>query len=263
MYDATTRALALARVRAGESLRSVSRSAGINRATLREWRERDGAYAPGMRCPCPRCAGESLPLVPYLYVLGQYLGDGCISMMGRTWVLRVATCDWYPAIREELVQAISALVSNPIHFVGREGCTYVQCITKQWLHLLPQHGAGVKHERPIVLEPWQVDLVDTDPRPLIRGLIHSDGWRGTNWTTKSVGGTTKKYTYPRYQFSNRSADIRGIFTDALDRLASPGGRATSGRSRSPAATQLQHSTSSSAPRPEPARRCGGYGHHSV
>jgi len=52
-----------------------------------------------------------------------------------------------------------------------------------------------------------------DPR-----IIHSDGWRGTNWTTRTVGGTTKKYTYPRYQFSNRSADIRGIFTGALDRL---------------------------------------------
>ena len=100
----------------------------------------------------------------------------------------------------------------------REGCTYVGCITKQWLHLLPQHGVGVKHERPIVLEPWQVALVDAEPRPLIRGLIHSDGWRGTNWTTKTVGGTTKRYTYPRYQFSNRSADIRRIFTDALDRL---------------------------------------------
>ena len=91
-------------------------------------------------------------------------------------------------------------------------------ITRQWLHLLPQHGVGRKHERPIRLEPWQLELVDLDPRPLIRGLLHSDGWRGTNWTTKTVGGTTKKYTYPRYQFSNRSADIRRIFTDALDQL---------------------------------------------
>jgi hypothetical protein len=33
-----------------------------------------------------------------------------------------------------------------------------------------------------------------------------------------VGGTTKRYTYPRYQFSNESADIKRIFTDALDQL---------------------------------------------
>ena len=138
--------------------------------------------------------------------------------MGRTWVLRIATCDDYPAVRAEVVEAIGQLVANPVHLVASAGCTYVGCITKQWLHLLPQHGAGVKHERPIVLEPWQVELVDADPRPLIRGLIHSDGWRGTNWTTRTVGGTTKRYTYPRYQFSNRSADIRGILTDALDRV---------------------------------------------
>ena len=69
-----------------------------------------------------------------------------------------------------------------------------------------------------MLEPWQRELVAGDPRPLIRGLIHSDGWRGTNWTERRVAGTTKRYTYPRYQFSNRSADIRGIFTDALDLL---------------------------------------------
>jgi hypothetical protein len=122
-------------------------------------------------------------------------------------------------IKAETVAAIHVLVDNPVNFVASQGCTYVNCITRQWLHLFPQHGAGVKHERPIVLERWQRELVARDPRPLIRGLIHSDGWRGTNWTTKTVGGTTKKYTYPRYQFSNRSDDIRGIFTDALDLLA--------------------------------------------
>ena len=221
MYDANTRTLALDRINAGESLRSISQSAGINRSTLREWRDRNGAFTPQHECRCLSCTGQPPPLQPYLYLLGQYLGDGCISKMGRTWVLRIATCDAYPGIRAEVVAAIRAIVTHRVHFVESQGCTYVNCITKQWLHLLPQHGTGVKHERAIVLEPWQVDLVDTDPRPLIRGLIHSDGWRGTNWTQKTVGGTTKRYTYPRYQFSNRSDDIRGIFTDALDRLAIP------------------------------------------
>jgi len=218
MYDADVRTIALARIRAGDSLRSVSIATGINRSTLREWRERNGAFAPKLDCPCPRCQGEQPPLRPYVYLLGQYLGDGCISRMGRTWVLRVTTCDAYPGIRNEVVAAIQQLVANPVHFVSRDGCTNVQCITKQWLHLLPQHGPGRKHERSIVLEPWQQELIAQDPRPLVRGLIHSDGWRGTNWTKRSVGGTTKKYTYPRYMFSNRSDDIRGIFTDALDLL---------------------------------------------
>jgi hypothetical protein len=98
------------------------------------------------------------------------------------------------------------------------GCKSVESTTKHWLCMLPQHGVGRKHERPIVLEAWQRELLGQDPRPLVRGLLHSDGWRGTNWTVKTVGGERKRYTYPRYQISNRSADIRHIFTEALDQL---------------------------------------------
>jgi hypothetical protein len=50
------------------------------------------------------------------------------------------------------------------------------------------------------------------PRLLLRGLIHSDGYRGTN---RIQGGA---YSYPRYMFSNRSADIRDIFAGACRRV---------------------------------------------
>jgi hypothetical protein len=100
----------------------------------------------------------------------------------------------------------------------RVGCVAVESTTQHWLCAFPQHGPGHKHERRIVLEPWQQALVEADPRPLVRGLVHSDGCRVMNWTEQRVAGTTKRYTYPRYFFSNVSADIRGIFTDALDRL---------------------------------------------
>ena len=46
--------------------------------------------------------------------------------------------------------------------------------------------------------------------PSSRGLLHSDGCRVLNW----VNGTP----YPRYHFSNVSADIRGIFGRACDQL---------------------------------------------
>src|SRR3954462_8486913 len=133
MYDATTRARALAQLETGVSLRRIALQTGINRSTLREWREREGAFAPGLQCPCPRCAGALPALRPYLYVLGQYLGDGCISTMGLTWVLRVASCDSYPGIRAELAESSSARLAHPVHFVGAPGCTDVQCITQQWL----------------------------------------------------------------------------------------------------------------------------------
>jgi hypothetical protein len=41
-------------------------------------------------------------------------------------------------------------------------------------------------------------------------LIHSDGSRDLNW----VNGKS----YPRYQFSNNSSDIREIFTNTCDVL---------------------------------------------
>jgi hypothetical protein len=64
------------------------------------------------------------------------------------------------------------------------------------------------------LADWQQRLVEQAPGALLRGLIHTDGWRGLN----RVRVKGREYEYPRYQFSNRSDDIRRIFTDACDRL---------------------------------------------
>jgi hypothetical protein len=66
----------------------------------------------------------------------------------------------------------------------------------------PQHGAGRKHMRPIVLEPWQRKITRRFPRELLRGLIHSDGCRTTNrFKTKLPSGRVAAYEYPRYFFS--------------------------------------------------------------
>lgn len=83
----------------------------------------------------------------------------------------------------------------------------------------PQHGPGMKHLRPIVLADWQREIVEADPRPFLRGLIHSDGCRSMNrFTTKLPSGRVAEYAYARYFFSNMSADIRGLFCDACDQL---------------------------------------------
>jgi hypothetical protein len=56
--------------------------------------------------------------------------------------------------------------------------------------------------------------VDSQPGHFLRGLIHTDGWRGLN----RVFVKGRWYEYPRYQFSSRSDDIRRLFTDACDRI---------------------------------------------
>lgn len=65
---------------------------------------------------------------------------------------------------------------------------------------------------------WQREIVDSHPKALLRGLIHSDGNRHINEVTRKFASGPKRYRYPRYMFTNASTDILGIFTDALDLL---------------------------------------------
>ena len=74
----------------------------------------------------------------------------------------------------------------------------------------------MKHTRKIELAEWQAEIVRDHPWEFIRGLIHSDGCRITNWTEKLVSGERKRYEYSRYFFTNASADIRGLYCWALD-----------------------------------------------
>ena len=92
------------------------------------------------------------------------------------------------------------------------GCIDVHSHSKHWICLFPQHGPGRKHERPIALEHWQWLIVEQHREPFLRGLIHSDGYRGLD----KVRVNGKEYAYPRYQFTNEPADIKWLFCDVLD-----------------------------------------------
>jgi hypothetical protein len=154
-----------------------------------------------------------LPQVSYTYLLGLYLGDGCLTACPRdVYKLRIACAERYPELIRLCELAIAEVLPSKVGRVKKtnERCLEVYSFSKHWPCLFPQHGPGRKHERRIELVPWQQELVDLDPRPLVRGLLHSDGCRVLNW----VNGTP----YPRYHFSNVSADIRGIFGRACDQL---------------------------------------------
>jgi hypothetical protein len=89
----------------------------------------------------------------------------------------------------------------------------------RWLELFPQYGPGRKHERRIVLAAWQQRIVDGHLELFLRGLVHSDGCRTVNrFKTTLPSGRVAEYAYPRYFFSNLSADIRGLFCEACDAL---------------------------------------------
>ncbi|MBA2812023.1 helix-turn-helix domain-containing protein [Streptomyces sp. KM273126] len=220
MYDMDTRKRTLALVAQGRSLNSVSKETGISRAAIRSWQVR---IEPVMNSgpPCPRCRDAPGPPdepAAYAYLLGLYLGDGCISPNRKgVYILRVACADAWPGLIEACEAAIlSVRPDNSVCRVQAQGHVSVGCSSKHWPCLFPQHGPGKKHERTIALEPWQQEIVDAHPWDFIRGLIHSDGCRITNWTTRLVAGEPKRYEYPRYFFTNKSDDIRKLFTEALD-----------------------------------------------
>mgnify|MGYP002336194323 CR=1 FL=1 len=110
----------------------------------------------------------------------MYLGDGCISPHRRgVFHLRITLDTRYPEIIEECREAVASVIRKWPGLTAKAGCVDVSSWSKQWPCLLPQHGPGRKHERPIQLVDWQQAIVDEHPGWLLRGLIHSDGWRGT------------------------------------------------------------------------------------
>jgi hypothetical protein len=217
----------------GLGARRIASRTGLPVATVRDWlagrlpkhsRNRDRGVEP--RASCERCGHfahdfERLPPA-YVYLLGLYLGDGCISEHRRSvFRLRVFLDLRYPLIIDECEAAIRALVpDNKVHrlerksrFIERADPSNVEisAFSKSWPCLFPQHGPGKKHEREIVLADWQVELVDRHPDQLLRGLIQSDGCRFTNTGRNN-------WVCPRYAFSQKSDDIRAIFCDACDRM---------------------------------------------
>ncbi|MFK0252890.1 transcriptional regulator [Streptomyces sp. NPDC090445] len=213
MYDIATRRRALALVEQGRSLNSVSTETGISRSALRAWKIRIEPLSRMARTA--ECSGPA-DQAAYVYLLGLYLGDGCISPHPRGGHhLRIACADAWPGLIELCRAAMAAVrPDNRVYILKRPGCVMVTSFGHHWTCLFPQHAPGKKHDRRIHLRPWQQALVDAHPWAFVRGLIHSDGCRITNWTVRNG----KRYEYPRYFFTNKSADITALLTTTLDRL---------------------------------------------
>jgi hypothetical protein len=207
---------------AGRGDSDIARLTGVPRATICGWRHGRGARyhhrlstaRPSWRPPGPRS---------YSYLLGMYLGDGCIVTTRSSAAWLVITLDAaYPGIVEETVNAVESCFpeTRVRRYARHEGSVSAVQVSHPALPFaFPQHGAGRKHLRPIELEDWQLALTHKFPRELLRGLIHSDGCRTINkFKIKLPSGRVGVYEYPRYFFSNLSEDIRQIFCDHCELL---------------------------------------------
>jgi Homeodomain-like domain len=194
---------------------AIARRTGVPRPTVRDWRCRP-QFSRRLSAGSTACGVAhdflALPAAPYAYLLGLYLGDGCISRCRRVWRLRVMLDTKYPTIIDRCRVSIDTLMSGQRANVMQlqKNCVEVSMYSKHWPCLFPQHGPGRKHNRVIALEPWQQALVDHATDEFVIGLIHSDGCR--------VVANDRGVRSIRYHFSNRSEDIIGLFTAALDKL---------------------------------------------
>jgi hypothetical protein len=229
MHSRETVAQALCLADGGLNDCEISRQVGVARATVREWRagrlphsfeSKPVLYGrpttPG-DC-CRQCGGGAHRFdhlsTAYAYLLGMYLGDGCISKGARNvFRLRVALDMKYEGIVNECAAAMQAVVPwNKVHCqLTNKNYVEVHAYSKSWPCLFPQHGPGKKHEREIALTDWQQEFVTLVPSLFIRGLIHSDGCRFTNTGSHD-------WQCPRYVFTNFSDDIKALFCNACDRL---------------------------------------------
>lgn len=194
----------------------IGKRLGIPRTTVRMWRTAGTPFLLAKTSDCPRCDEATLDKARYAYLLGLYLGDGNISLHRRgVERLRIVLDQRYPNIIDECYGAMRAMRrggDRKVCFAHLPGCIEVSSYWKHWSCLFPQHGPGPKNSRRIKLTDWQDRILKAHSGLLLRGLIHSDGWRGQNCAL--VRG--KRYEYPRYQFSNTSTDILDIFTRACD-----------------------------------------------
>ena len=226
MYELHSKVRAVALSQRGRSPQAVSLPVGVSAKTLRGRPDYPGPDMPTRHATCSRCAAS--PTLPeptdvYAYLLGLYLGDGCISRNGDpakgVWVLRIACADAWPGLLSECINAARAICPrNKVGIVRRDGCSYLQVYSRHWPCLLPQHGPGMKHHRLIELESWQRVITAQHPGSFARGLFHSDGCRFLNRVRRPLADGDRWYEYPRYMFTNESTDILGLCGETLDQL---------------------------------------------
>jgi hypothetical protein len=161
---------------------------------------------------------DALRGIDYAYLLGLYLGDGHITTHHRGVHRLGITLDrkipWNHSRVRPRDGGRDASSKVGIQHCRNMHADFVYSYSRAWPCLFPQHGPGRKHLREIRLSGWQLSLVEKEPKPLLRGLIHSDGSHSVN----TIKHPKKTYVYPRYLFSNKSEDIKRIFCNACDLL---------------------------------------------
>lgn len=108
---------------------AIARQTGIPRPTVNGWRSRppNRLGRPTASVPCGVLHDFSvLPAAAYSYLLGLYLGDGCISRYRRVWRMRIVLDVKYPAIIDRWRAALDIMMPEQhASVMQKKGCVEV------------------------------------------------------------------------------------------------------------------------------------------
>ncbi|MEZ0367070.1 helix-turn-helix domain-containing protein [Mycobacterium sp. pUA109] len=147
---------------------AIARLTGIPRPTVRDWRRRPQIRSRQSREP-GSCTHDfaSLPVEAYCYLLGLYLGDGCISRLPRVWRLRITLDAKYPGIIQRCREAIDILMPGQHAALLRrsDSCTEVSPLLQALAVFIPS--------------AWpRQEALAADPTRALAGGIGQPGHRG-------------------------------------------------------------------------------------
>jgi intein-encoded DNA endonuclease-like protein len=192
----------------GISQNQIHKTLGFDRTTIRQILKDPEDY---IEKSIPEFSFDYLDKKTYSFLLAAYLGDGYIVKTHRKNVFKMRIfCDVkYQNILNEISQSLEIVFPNSKSLRRQHtssNCIEVYLYSSHLLKLFPQHGEGRKHERPIVLENWQQEIIDEYPVEFLKGLIYTDG-------SFYFSG---KYEY--CNFTNKSMDIMKLCSDTMKKL---------------------------------------------
>jgi hypothetical protein len=145
----------------------IARLTSVPRSTISGWRHGRGSHYHEWLATA-RSSWRPNDGAAYCYLLGVYLGDGCLNVAprGAATTLIVSLDGEYSAVVAEVERAIArtfAGVNSRRQTVPGSRVAIV-CVCHPALPFaFPQHGPGRKHLRPIELAPWQRGLTRDHP----------------------------------------------------------------------------------------------------
>lgn len=192
----------------------ISRQTNIPLSTLRKWLNHDDFNLRDDRnaVKITDIINDKIRREAYSFCLGIYLCDGYIVQSKQHRVPNITFYNdyQYPINTREWCDKIQIIFpENKVNCKKKpsSNCVIVKVYNNCIWDLFPQHGKGKKHDRKLILEDWQKEIIKEFPEEFIKACVQSDGCIYIQKVSNRQ--------YHRHNFINKSEDIIDFFLWAL------------------------------------------------